>query len=1624
MAIKDFDKNNVQHIKNELSNIDLAKEFTLPSEVDGAGNYQNQLVNLQNTSLREFYRGGATAIANQQNSALSRVSVSSGLVTKDLERGPIPTFSSDPLITLEQSFNAIPLDLTFSTANQYDDVTSPDPSPGLLQSIPRSVIYRDVSHAAANKLKTEPWNTAGWGWDAATPGESTGEFANPAGFIIVGGLNVATGLPFVRDGVNAVDNGLTTRYRLDGSDEFIIGQDWYLPNHTIFKTGYGGVLTDDIKRNPSGNTATWHSGNRNNNYMEFGFSGGGSIFTQPAATGEQFFPKPLPDFLTIFDDHGGEEVFRFDDATLDFFEDTNFFPFGRTNNITSYIWPNLSDEFMERFTLANNNNKPPVITYTAKADENFVKKVYNNKEIKAPNSTHSGATPGPGDGLQFGSAMAISDDGNTMVVGAGGNDSNFSTGGDNIAGRIHIYERGGPDNEFLRVKTLTDPSFASKKNTGFGGRPDKYDVISQSRPNINETRDLVTTPIAISGDYIFVGASNDASGGKVHVYRKISGTWTFSQTLVSATATHGAGNGSHPLEIAFGESVAAHGIYLIIGSRNYKYTGRVFVYKRSGTTYSLFQTMVAPFGEGASFTYSNYYKNIPVHGGKYQQHDKLASGSRWNTGNGNRGFGYSVDISGNYIAVSAPGVDHQTIAPASFDRNENNTRYLYSIRGSVYVYKLNSGQTEFELQQTLNLPASEHDGMRKIYNDLADNKSYEETININDGYIGQPPTRIVQTLNDNSSYSKDFMSDLLYASLPDVYGLKVQIRCDTNYLDADSPSEKGVLFINRNDYNIRVNDVLSTYSSGDTFNAADDRPAQSLANGYVGGGFFPAAGSIDMWTLDSSETTWTRGNKIVSPLEPEEINFIKNLGTIGLTGPKYDNSETGINKAVPNIGGSDFPNARRQFGYNFDVTPDAKYLTAIKLSDENKSFFVVDPSTANQTIDSGTTGFVPRASRNPEPGAPKGFLQDFYDLASDALLGKNVYGQPITGQFGSRAATPNLLQHSISPTQVSYFRSPTPEVFQFTNLLEDDLLSTQWIKLGSTGKVSRDVFSFMDNELRPAAFRTGPQAQSSFGGNYKLNGDVYKHIASDNGEDTVGMLPGLGGQSLSIRDGKIYAAINTGESESTRSFPYVSITTANSQENAIYEFNQVNGIIEKIPNEIKIDNFYSSGKSGLKTSFTVGSKTSSYTSSVDHPALNYVYGYFGSYGPGYANRYPLDQTFAEGELQYYGFDAGAAQGSYYKNYDQSTLTAWGRTEDAIGGVVDKRITFTVYSNTALQPAPEPYFYLEISDVPSNDIRVTEYFNNPNYLTDRRGQQVPTYNRVNGDYIDFKSEKYEILSINLQNINPVTGLRRWKVRVDKDVDYTRSSTIPNFGETIYIRRPTEQTIAAGYDNYGRLAPPGATTIRNDYGIRDWYNNSANFNYNAYYGNRPGRFEDTDINKFGYSPGTVRDVKELFSTTGGIGSGLSTFVDNNGTTQTIVMLMEVVHGNGTDNRDKIDDFPFIQARGKSGPKGEWTAGLGNLDQRDAAEKYAWTGITLSLAGIMIDNTDNTFRELKISMNGADVILLRSDAIYNPRFNGSSHWTWPEPSPRKKQPGHTVHASYVSVLNTTGTATIEIS
>ena len=1428
-------------------------------------------------------------------------------------------------------------------------------------------------------------------------------------------------------------------------------------------TGTSGLPGYGEHLNPSGLV-----GNLNNNYILFTYVENGSVMNEPQVyssgnaigyVGEPFRADPMPDTLTFEHPNGSKDVFSFDD-------DANLFDQYRSGNVGygdqfqrpvldnkfSFAFTNISDAFMEKYA-----GTVPKISITTKASENLTRRTYNSKEIKAPNSTHSGATPGPNDRLQFGSAMAVSDEGDTMVVGAGGNSSSTALGVDNIAGRIHIYEKGGANSDFVRVKTLTDPSFSSNKNTGFGGR---LDNMSQG---LEDIRDLTSTPITISGDYIMVGASGDSNGGKVHIYRKINGTWTFSQTLVSATGTHGSGNAAHPIGIQFGESVAAHGIYLVVGSRNYKYTGRVFVYKRTGTTYALFQTIVAPFGEGIS---GATYNRPGTSGGEYPGHPSIASGTTYNYYNGNRGFGYSIDISGDYIAISAPGTDHQAspVGRIKFeddrDLNENGTRYLQSIRGSVYVYKLNAGNTSFALQQTLNLPSSEYQGIKKIYDDLKQNSSYREDLG---GWSTSATiTRRPSTYANNPSAEYRVVNELLNKCLPDVYGLKVQIRCDQNYINSESPSSKGVVFIGRNDYNIKVPEVENTMSDGHGHGGPfpNTIPVQPLANGYIGGGFFPGAGSIDVWTLDSAETEWTRQDKIVSKLETEEINFLKNLGTIGLI--------TSIKTVVP-MSGADAGSARRQFGYNFDVSPNAQYLTAVKLSDENKAFYV------NEYPYLSDIGFVPTARRNrpgggysSDPNYPHKNYIEYNNVTENSALAEelNIWGQPITATSGTAILEQNNsgeqfnVFHSIASSNVSHFRSPPPEVFRFKDILEDSNSRTTssdpynsgavWSSLGNVGQPKYDPIEFIELN-KQATHEILPQWVSSFAGNYTLSKPISKHIASDNnGNDVTGKLPGLGTNALVIRsfqgdDHIIYACPNTGESRATGQFLkqlpttssgiFISDDDLQNQQNAVYEFKESVESSNQL-NEIKTDNFYGTSNSGLTTAFIVGSKSSTYTSTANHPEmLNQPFEDYSYYGGGYYNSYrdipEQNRTYSSGQLTYYGFDAGDAKGSYYKNYDQGTLTAWGRTQDlGNNGTYNARYSFIIYAHYQYErgATSQPYLYVGVEDTEIN----------------RAGLNVNAYNRVTynftaGDFFNINGVIYNVIGdqdrsgpYEYGGGNPTNPIQYYRIQVDKNINYSGSNADrPMPGERVYVSRPTESVNVAGADIWGRLPPPGATLISNQpYNV---YNNTTN----PEYGSPLGKFQDKFTNSaMTDTPSTVRDVTEKFDTTDSIGTLNSTsFIDASGKTQTIVMLIEVVHSSANDNRNVIpDDFPFVQARGRSGPKGEWFMNDGAKTyfnnfapevtaERAEAEKTAWTGITLSLAGIKVENSDNTFKEITITKGGNSVTLLRSNAVYNSRFNGSSHWTWPEPTPRKKQAGHAGHANYQSILNSTGNATLKI-
>jgi hypothetical protein len=161
--------------------------------------------------------------------------------------------------------------------------------------------------------------------------------------------------------------------------------------------------------------------------------------------------------------------------------------------------------------------------------------------------------------------------------------------------------------------------------------------------------------VAISGDTAVVGAPQDdlvsmvamlPDAGRVYVYVRSGETWTLQAELVSPQVEAGA---------QFGKSVAIQGDTIVVGEpyqnvSTYDDAGRAYVFQRTGTTWS------------------SGYALAPQ-----TDHD-----SDW--------FGMAVDIDGDRIVVGAPNDDTQ-------DEGLNN--------GRIYVYDRLTGGVWFRRTETL-----------------------------------------------------------------------------------------------------------------------------------------------------------------------------------------------------------------------------------------------------------------------------------------------------------------------------------------------------------------------------------------------------------------------------------------------------------------------------------------------------------------------------------------------------------------------------------------------------------------------------------------------------------------------------------------------------------------------------------------------------------------------------------------------------------------------------------------------------------------------------------------------------------------------------------------------------------
>lgn len=275
----------------------------------------------------------------------------------------------------------------------------------------------------------------------------------------------------------------------------------------------------------------------------------------------------------------------------------------------------------------------------------------------------------------FGSSVGVSDD--HYVVAA-----TYSAVGDG-----YEYYRIGSVKPFAKHDLVNKP-------VSFDGFETLNDPYSFSYPNVPDD-EWSNESVTAVGDYIFSGTSyfepvgGSYTPGIIHIYKY--NTTTEELDLIQTIENH---NGQDTYY--FTNSLDADGEWLVasdadaIPAGETESNGEVYIYRQSGETWSLFQTLVDP----VAGTGNNFGEVIGVHG------DVLIASSRY-SGNGNINifrfdgtdfkfeqtvanptgvdtdwYGSSMDVHGDWFIVGAPAAD-------ASDTNEG-ASYIYHYDGSSW----------------------------------------------------------------------------------------------------------------------------------------------------------------------------------------------------------------------------------------------------------------------------------------------------------------------------------------------------------------------------------------------------------------------------------------------------------------------------------------------------------------------------------------------------------------------------------------------------------------------------------------------------------------------------------------------------------------------------------------------------------------------------------------------------------------------------------------------------------------------------------------------------------------------------------------------------------------------------
>ncbi|EFO80628.1 alpha beta-propellor repeat-containing integrin [Oscillochloris trichoides DG-6] len=303
-------------------------------------------------------------------------------------------------------------------------------------------------------------------------------------------------------------------------------------------------------------------------------------------------------------------------------------------------------------------------------------------------------------GDRFGYSVAIS--GDTIVIGADGEDSNGSAQSDNSApdsGAAYVFVRSG--------NTWSQQAYLKASNAQAG--------------------DYFGSIVAISSNTIVVGAYNEdsdgssegnnsaATAGAAYVFVRSGTTWSQQAYLKASNVQAGdyfgtrvAISGETLVVSAMGESSNGSGE----GDNSAQYAGAAYVFVRSGSTwsqqaylkasntdaYDFFGRSVAISGDTIVVSADNEDSDGSSQGNNSAGNAGAAyvfvrSGTTWSqqaylkaaTVQANDNFGYSVAISGDALVVGAHSEDSATSDPSDNSAQNAGAAYLFVRSGNTWI---------------------------------------------------------------------------------------------------------------------------------------------------------------------------------------------------------------------------------------------------------------------------------------------------------------------------------------------------------------------------------------------------------------------------------------------------------------------------------------------------------------------------------------------------------------------------------------------------------------------------------------------------------------------------------------------------------------------------------------------------------------------------------------------------------------------------------------------------------------------------------------------------------------------------------------------------------------------------